>query len=102
MILLERFEAFIERLTPAHLKEDVHTRKRVRMFLFSHMFGPFLGLPIPAAMYLIDPAPYPHVPILALSILAFWPFLVLIRLFPRYYTLLALISVTNLNFASSG
>jgi len=97
--LLRRFEQLIDRLTPEHMKGDINLRKRVRMFLFSHMFGPFLGLPVPLAMYLIDPAPFPHVPVLTASILAFWVFLPLIRLFPHRYTTLALVSVTNLNFA---
>jgi diguanylate cyclase (GGDEF)-like protein len=99
MTPLQRFERAIDWLTPDHMKGDMNLRKRARMFLFSHTFGPFLGLPVPLAMYLIDPAPFPHVPILAASILAFWPFLALIKLFPRRYTALALLSVTNLNFA---
>ena len=99
MTLLQRFERFIDRLTPDHMKGDMQLRKRARMFLFSHIFGPLLGLPVPLAMYLIDPRPFPHVPILAASVLAFWLFLVLIKLFPHRYTALALLSVTNLNFA---
>lgn len=99
MTLFSWFGPLIEDLTPVHLKRDVHTRKRVRMFLISHMFGPFLGLPIPTALFLLDPDPFPQAHILAASIIGFWPFLLLIKLFPKCYTALALASIVNLNFA---
>lgn len=96
---LRHFETFIAWLTPAHLARDVHARKRVRLFLFSHLFGPFLGLPVPVAMAQIDPQPYPHVAILALSIAGFWLFVPLLKGFPRQFNLWAHLSITNLNFA---
>ena len=99
MPLLARLEVFLDWLTPDHMKKDVHTRKRAHMFLISHIFGPFLGLPIPVALFMTDANPYPQVYILAASILAFWPFLLLIKLFPKIYTILALISIMDLNFA---
>ena len=99
MTLLDRLGAFIDWLTPAHLKQDIHAHKRVRMFLFSHIFGPILSIWIPIALFFIDKAPYPHVPILAVSILAFWAFLVLLKFCPKCYAALAIISITNLNFA---
>lgn len=99
MGLLAQIENLIEWLTPAHLGRDVHARKRVRMFLFSHLFGPLLGLQVPAAMFYIDPQPFPHVPVLAASIAGFWVFVPLLKCFPRQYTLWAHLSITNLNFA---
>ncbi len=99
MTLVSRLETAIDWLTPAHLKEDVHTRKRVRMFLISHMFGPITGAPIPISLFVIDPAPSPQVPILAASIFGFWLFLPLIKLLPRSYGALAQLSILNLNFA---
>ncbi len=99
MSLLARLEGLIEWLTPAHLGHDIHSRKRVRLFLFSHLFGPFLGLQVPAAMYVIDPQPFPHVGVLAASIAVFWVFVPLLKWFPRQFTLLAYASITNLNFA---
>lgn len=97
--LMNWLHAAIEWLTPDALKDDVHTRKRVRMFIISHTFGPFTGAPIPLSLYIFDPAPWPHVPILGASIMGFWLFLPLLKMFPRHYTLLALISIVNLNFA---
>lgn len=99
MRLQEKIEALIEWFMPAHLGRDMHARKRVRMFLFSHLFGPLLGLQVPAAMYFIDPHPFPHVPVLAASIAGFWVFVPLLKCFPRQFTLWAHLSVTNLNFA---
>ena len=94
-----KLEAFMEWLTPAHLARELHARKRVRLFLFSHLFGPLLGLQVPAAMALMDPNPWPHVAILAASIAGFWVFLPLLKCFPRSFTLWAHLSITNLNFA---
>ena len=96
-------KAFLEKLidgfVPAEMKGDLHTLKRARMFVISHMFGPFLGMPIPIFLWFIDPSPVPQVPILAASILGFWAFLLLIKLFPRHYTALSLLSILNLNFS---
>jgi diguanylate cyclase (GGDEF)-like protein len=50
-------------------------------------------------MYFIDPQPFPHVGVLAASIAGFWVFVPLLKWFPRQYTLLAHVSITNLNFA---
>jgi signal transduction histidine kinase/ActR/RegA family two-component response regulator len=83
---------------PAHLSGDLHTRKRVQMFIVSHVFGPVIATPIPVFLWFADPHPWPHVPILAASIYGFWPFLALVKLFPRAYTPLAMASVLNLTF----
>lgn len=91
-------ESFIDALTPDVLKQNLDERKRVRMFLLSHVFGPLLGLQIPLFLLLVDPAPYPHVLILAASILGFWLFIPLLWLLQKYYTFLAVLSVANLNF----
>jgi signal transduction histidine kinase/ActR/RegA family two-component response regulator len=83
---------------PAHLSGDLHTRKRVQMFIVSHVFGPIIATPIPLFLWFADPQPLWHVPILAASIYGFWPFLALVKLFPRAYTPLAMASVLNLTF----
>ncbi|KRA50471.1 hypothetical protein ASD80_15800 [Devosia sp. Root635] len=84
---------------PEHLSGDLHTRKRVQMFIISHVFGPIIATPIPLFLWFADPQPLWHVPILAASIYGFWPFLALVKLFPRAYTPLAMASVLNLTFA---
>jgi signal transduction histidine kinase/CheY-like chemotaxis protein len=86
-------------LTPEHMRDDVNVYKRVRMFLISHMFGPFLGHPITIFLLWNDPAPWPHVHILGLSITAFWFFPFALQFFQKHYSVLALMSVANLSFA---
>lgn len=67
-------EHTIDRFVPASLDGDLNDRKRVRLFLLSHIGGPVLGLQIPFILALLDPHPFPHVHILAASVLAFWAF----------------------------
>ncbi|WP_127600022.1 ATP-binding protein [Nitratireductor alexandrii] len=99
MEILRRLDALLEWLTPPQYRNDLHVQKRVRMFLISHMFGPIMGAPIPIFLAVVDPSPWPHVPLLAASIAAFWLFPVALKLLPNHYTGLALLSVFNLNFA---
>lgn len=91
--------SIVDWFIPDHIKKDVELVQRVRMFVISHMFGPFLGHPITAFLYFVDPEPNPHVPILGLSILAFWAFPWALKFTGAYYVL-ALISVQNLTFAT--
>lgn len=99
MHFLRTLEAFIDWFVPADVKEDAHAKKRVRMFLISHICGPFLGAPIPIFLWIYDPNPSPQVPILAAQIGAFWLFPLALKIFPRHYTALAVISVFNLSSA---
>jgi signal transduction histidine kinase/CheY-like chemotaxis protein len=91
--------SLIDWFTPDNVKNDTHAKKRVRMFLISHLCGPFLGAPIPIFLMIYDPAPFPHVPLLAASIAAFWAFPFALKLLPSHYTSLALLSTVNLSFA---
>ena len=72
-------------------------RKQERIFLYSHLFGPFLGNTVPLALYCFDPEPGFQIIVLAASITGFWIFPFLLRAFGRYY-LLATISIENLIF----
>ena len=96
---MELIDGLIEWLTPREFAGDIHAKKRVRMFLISHLFGPIISHPITLYLLASDPNPMPHVLILGISISAFWLFPIALKLFPRKYTTLALISVANLNFA---
>ena len=98
MAILTFLQGMMNWFIPAHLSGDLHTRKRVQMFIVSHVFGPIIATPIPLFLWFADPQPLWHVPILAASIYGFWPFLVLVKLFPRAYTPLAMASVLNLTF----
>jgi len=98
MQLLRKLESATDWFLPEDVK-DPHAKKRVRMFLISHLFGPIMGAPIPIFLYLNDPRPWPHVHILAAQIAAFWLFPLALKLFPRHYQALALLSVFNLSSA---
>lgn len=99
MSVLTAFQGLMGWFIPEHMANDLHTRKRVQMFIVSHLFGPIIATPIPLFLWFADPSPWPHVAILALSIYGFWPFLALVKAFPRAYTPLAMLSVLNLTFA---
>jgi len=98
-VIYTAFQAVVNWFIPQQMADDLHTRKRVQMFIISHLFGPIIATPIPLFLWYADPHPWPHVLILALSIYGFWPFLALVKLFPRAYTPLAMASVLNLSFA---
>ncbi|RKF07538.1 response regulator [Oceaniradius stylonematis] len=97
--LTQLIDRWTEALTPEHLRQDIQVYKRVRMFILSHLFGPFLGHPVTIYLFLNDPNPWPHVHILGLSVTLFWFFPIALQFFPRRYELLAITSVANLNFA---
>jgi len=81
------------------IRRGSNEHRRVRMFLISHLCGPFLGHPITVFLYLNDPQPWPQVFILGASITLFWAFPLLVKLLPKSYMALALLSVQNLIFA---
>ncbi len=99
MSLLQKLDSLVNWFMPDAYKGDLHREKRVRMFLISHLFGPFMGHPITVFLLLNDPQPFPQVHILGLSITAFWLFPIALQLLPRQYPILAMISVANLTFA---
>jgi len=99
MTVTQWVDSLIDWFIPDSAKADPHVKKRMRMFLISHLCGPILSAPIPIFLYLYDPSPWPHVPILAASIAAFWLFPAALKLLPSQYTTLALVSVVNLSFA---
>lgn len=92
-------EGMVNAFVPKHMAGELHTRKRVQMFIVSQMFGPIIATPIPLFLWFADPHPWPHVAILAASIYGFWSFPALLKLFPRAYMPLAMASVANLSFA---
>ena len=98
MTLLAAFQQLMNWFIPEQMSQDLHKRKRVQMFIISHVFGPIIASPIPIFLFFADPNPMPHVAILAASIYGFWPFLALVKLFPKAYTPLAMLSVLNLTF----
>ena len=92
-----RLNASVDWFIPAHLKQSRITLQAVRMFLFSHLFGPFLGHTITLSMLFIGGEADLSWWILFLAISAFWPFAIVLRL-TGWYVPLALVSIENLMF----
>jgi len=83
---------------PQAIRDEGGTLQRARMFLISHLFGPFLGNTITLYLLLLQPKPDYALAILAISITAFWAFPFALR-FTGLFTLLSVLSVQNLIFA---
>jgi signal transduction histidine kinase len=94
---IPRLNASVDWFIPAHLKESRDILQAVRMFLFSHFFGPFLGHTISLSMLYIGGKADLSWWILFLSISAFWLYPIVLRL-TGWYIPLALISIQNLMF----
>jgi signal transduction histidine kinase len=92
-----RLDQFIDWFIPAGLKAERETRQQARMFLISHVLGPFLGNVVPGALLFLDPTPGWPTAVLAVSITAFWVFPFLLKWTGRY-NLWTFISVQNLQF----
>ncbi|MFT3821912.1 MAG: HAMP domain-containing sensor histidine kinase [Rubrivivax sp.] len=92
-----RLNASVDWFIPPHLKQSRDTLQGVRMFLFSHLFGPFLGHTITLSMLALGDGPDLSWWILFIAITAFWPFPLLLRLTGSYVPL-ALLSIQNLMF----
>lgn len=83
---------------PPSIKKNSEAEQRARMFLVSHLMGPFLGNTITIYLYLLDPSPDYSLGILAASISVFLVFPFILK-WTGWYTTLAMVSVQNLIFA---
>jgi signal transduction histidine kinase/CheY-like chemotaxis protein len=83
---------------PQAIRNESNTRQRARMFLISHLFGPFLGHTITVYLFLLQPKPDYALVILAASITVFWAFPFALR-YTGWFTLLSVLSVQNLIFS---
>src|SRR6266851_5190962 len=84
---------------PPALKAEREMEQPARMFLISHIFGPFLGHTITVYLYVLDPHPGYQLWVLAFSITAFWAFPFALKR-TGAYTALALLSVFYLGPAA--
>ncbi len=92
-----KLNAGVDWFIPAHLKQSRDTLQAVRMFLFSHLFGPFLGHTISLSMLYLGREADLSWWILFLALSGFWVFPILLRLTGLYLPL-ALLSIENLLF----
>src|SRR5690349_24788860 len=98
MILPTRIYPVLDWFVPARIKGDNEAHQRARMFLISHLFGPFLGHTITIYLYVIDPSPNYALWVLAASISLFLGFPFALK-WTGLYNTLAVLSVQNLIFA---
>jgi signal transduction histidine kinase/CheY-like chemotaxis protein len=92
-----KFYDFLDWFIPENIRRDAGTLQRARMFLLSHLFGPFLGHTITMYLLIIG-GPSIALGVLAAAITAFWAYPFALRL-TGGITILALLSVQNLIFA---
>jgi signal transduction histidine kinase len=90
-------DALVDAFIPPALAASRDQRQQARMFLISHIFGPFLGNTTLVALATVDPPPNARLAVLATSICGFWIFPFLLRA-GLSYNALALASIENLIF----
>lgn len=95
--LVPRLNASVDWFIPAKLKQSRDILQAVRMFLFSHLVGPFLGHTICFSMLYLGAQADLSWWILFLSVSAFWLYPIVLRL-TGWYIPLSLISIQNLMF----
>ncbi len=95
--ILQNLLIAVEWFIPENLKTNAAIVQGARMFLFSHLFGPFLGHTISMYILFVQGTPDTAWWIFFGAITAFWPFPLILKLTGRYVPL-ALISVQNLIF----
>ena len=92
-------ERLIDWFIPPQLAAEREKRQLARMFMISHICGPFLGNVVPGTLLFVAPHPGYPVAVLAASITGFWIFPFLLKAFgAKHYNLLCFISVQNLIF----
>ena len=95
---VSRLNASVDWFIPPNMRQSRDILQGVRMFLFSHLFGPFLGHTISLSMlYVAGGQADLSWWIFFLAVTAFWPFLIALR-FTGWYVPLALLSIQNLMF----
>src|SRR5947209_1818600 len=91
LALDRRTYALADWFIPARLKTSNDLLQGVRMFLFSHLFGPFLGHTISLYMLYIQGHADWHWWTFFMAVTAFWPFTIMLRI-TGWYVPLALVS----------
>ena len=82
---------------PASVAADPEGKKLARIFLYSHIFGPFIGSTVPLAIYAVEGSADYKSELLFASILSFWVYPFLLKYTSAYRTL-SFVSIQNLIF----
>ena len=94
---IPKLNASVDWFIPEHLKQSRNTLQAVRMFLFSHLFGPLLGHTISVSMLYVGGQADLSWWIFFFAVTAFWFYPIVLRR-TGWYVPLALISIENLMF----
>ncbi|MCJ2009595.1 sensor histidine kinase [Methylobacterium sp. J-092] len=94
---IETFHRFVDWFIPGCMANEKARRKQARLFLLSHLLGPFLGNGTAILLSFAEPDPGFEVIVVLIAISGFWLFPFLLRRFGRLEAL-ALISIENLTF----
>src|SRR3546814_7043854 len=90
---------FLDYFIPVEIRVRPDSHRRARMFMLSHVFGPFLGNVIPLYLFIVGVEQDYRFWIFTASITAFWLYPFLLK-YTRRYNLLAFASIQNLLFRS--
>jgi signal transduction histidine kinase len=90
-------DGFLDHFIPLEIRVRPDSHRRARMFMLSHVFGPFLGNVIPLYLWAVGYALDYRFWIFAASITAFWVYPLVLK-WTRAYEVVAFASVQNLLF----
>lgn len=90
-------DGFLDYFIPLEIRVRPDSHRRARMFMLSHVAGPFLGNVIPLYLFIVGVEQDYRFWVFAGSITAFWIYPFLLK-WTRRYTILAFLSVQNLLF----
>lgn len=76
----------IDAIIPDAVKRTARAKNQARVFVFAHIFGPFIGLTVPLFLVYIDPQPGIEILVISLGIAGFWIYPLLLALFPLALT----------------
>lgn len=92
---MSKILAFIDWFIPERSRRTKSDLGRARTFVFTHLVGPTSGASIVAFLFMADPSPGYHVPLIAAGIAAFWVLPFMLR-WTGSLRLVAIISVQTL------
>jgi signal transduction histidine kinase len=90
-------DGFLDYFIPVEIRVRPDSHRRARMFMLSHVFGPFLGNVIPLYLFIVGQVADYRFWTFAASITAFWVYPFLLK-WTRAYNVIAFVSVQNLLF----
>ena len=90
-------DGFLDYFIPLEIRVRPDSHRRARMFMLSHVFGPFLGNVIPLYLFIVGQVADYRFWTFAVSITAFWIYPFILK-WTRAYNVIAFVSVQNLLF----